>query len=237
MSTSLAPPHPMSSPDPSAQPDGGRLLFCPFCRECFEGEETCPSHELALVDFQDLPKQAHEHEMPGWDEDVDPWDVRFGRGWLALGAVLLVVGFFLPLASGLVEDTAVSWTGYQVATGPAGNLWTVPFVAAMFVYFLLKRRTPVKMMGSRLVAVVLSIAPALSLGYSILNVQRGVARMHGALALEWGAGVYVIAVACVLLLVGSFRFGVLPAGYVAAHADEPHGAAPDERPGRGIKKD
>ena len=33
------------------------LLFCPFCRECFEGEAQCPEHELALVRFEDLPRE------------------------------------------------------------------------------------------------------------------------------------------------------------------------------------
>lgn len=221
----------MTTPEKAPEADG-RLLFCPFCRECYEGETECPVHELELVEFQDLPRQQHEHDLPGWEEPVDPWDVRFGRGWLALGALALVVGFFLPLATGTFEDTTTTWTGYQLAIGRAGNLWTVPFVAAMFVYFLLRRRTPIQMMGSRLVALVLSVAPLLSLGYSIMKMRQGVARAHGALGLDYEPGVVVIAAGCLLLLVGSLRFGVLPSSEIA-----PHGSSPDEDPDRGIERD
>lgn len=209
--------------------DDARLLFCPFCRECYEGETTCPVHELPLVDFADLPKQEHERDLPGWDEDVDPWDVRFGRGFLMLGAVGLLAGFFLPFATAMFEDTATTWTGYTLATGRAGNLWTVPFVAAMFVYFLLRRRTPIQMLGTRLVALVLSIMPVGSLVYTVFRVQAGVQSQQGAVSIDWNAGLYVIAASCLFLLLGSIRFGVLKVGDL-----EPHGAGPDESEDRGI---
>lgn len=227
-SPSIPFPEPMST----SSEDDARLLFCPFCRECYEGERTCPVHELELVDFQDLPKQGHERDLPGWDEDVDPWDIRFGRGFLALGAVGLLAGFFLPFATAMFEDTATTWTGYTLATGRAGNLWTVPFVAAMFVYFLLRRRTPIKMLGTRLVAIVLSIMPAGSLAYTVHRVQQGVSGQHGAVTISWDTGAYVIAASCVLLLIGSVRFGVLKMQDLA-----PHGAGPEDGEDRGISRE
>ena len=97
---------------PSAEPEpiesDGRILFCPFCRECYEGERVCPVHELDLVEFQDLPRQAHETDLPAWDEPVLPWDIRFGRGALALGALLLLVAFFLNLLISLNHHIQLS---------------------------------------------------------------------------------------------------------------------------------
>jgi hypothetical protein len=211
---------PMAAPKPD---DDTKLLFCPFCRECYEGERECPEHELPLVDFADLPKQAHEHDLPGWEEPVLPWEPRFGRAEMALGAVAVIVGFFLPIVTGSFDGQAISWSGFDVATGPAKNLWTVPFVGAMFIYLLVRRRTPLQMLGARLVAVALAFMPVVSLAYSLVHVRRGADLAHGALAVEWGVGVWVIGAASLLLLAGGLRFGKIPI------ADEtPHGAEPEE---------
>lgn len=232
-----APDSPMTD-----SPNDDRLLFCPFCRECYEGERECPVHELELVEFQDLPKQAHERAVQGWEEPVAPWEPRFGRAWLAVGAALAFVGFFMPLVAATTEEGTVGWTGVSIATGPGKNLWTVPFAAALFVFFLVRRRTPLQMLGARLVAVVLAVMPAVSLAYSLYNVQRAADRTHGAMTVEWGNGVWVIAAATVFLLIGSLRFGVMPTGDALPHGAEPEDAegqgidASDERPRRGRKR-
>ncbi len=206
-----------------SEPSEPRLLFCPFCRECYEGETHCPEHELELVEFAALPRQAHEREVR-WDEPVAPWDVRFGRLEIALGVVAAALGFFaLPMAIGSFDDQPVSWTALAIASSRAPNLWTVPFVAGLFVVFLYRRRTPVQMRGARLAGVLLSLMPLVALGYSLWNVQRGVRDTHGALALDWGPGVWVIGAASALFLVGSLRFGA-----VRAEASLPHGAVPDD---------
>ncbi len=215
---------PSSEPEPTES--DGRILFCPFCRECYEGERVCPVHELDLVEFQDLPRQAHETDLPAWDEPVLPWDIRFGRGALALGALLLLVAFFLPMVTGSFDDEPFRWTGLDLATDRAKNLWTVPFVGALYFWMLLRRRTPVEMLGTRLVAVLLAVMPAFSTVYTWLNVQRGVEQAHGAIAAEIGVGAYVVAAATVLLLFGGFRFGVLPG---MRDEREPHGSAPPDR--------
>ncbi len=207
--------------EPQNDPDDARLLFCPFCRECYEGEAVCPVHELALVDFAELPKQAHERDLPGWEDDVDPWDVRFGRGWIALGAVFVLVGFFMPFASATVDDETVAWSGLDLATGPARSMWTVPFVCALFVWLLLRRRSIVKMLGARLVAFVLAFAPAFSVVYSMIHMVRGIERLHGGGVLDWGIGVPVMAVGSILLMIGSVRFGAVPRDAL------PHGAGPE----------
>ncbi len=211
----------MPMDDESAEP---RLLFCPFCRECYEGEEECPEHGLALVEFAQLPRQAHERAVR-WDEPVTPWDLRFGRLELVLGVIASLVGFFaLPLAVGTIDEQPIAQTAMQMASSRAPNLWTVPFVAGLFVVFLYRRRTPIQMRGARLAGVVLALMPAVSLGYSLWNVGRGVARAHGGIALEWGSAVWVIAAASVLLLIGSVRFGSF-----RLEEGLPHGAEPEER--------
>ncbi|MGE0787178.1 MAG: hypothetical protein AB7S26_16015 [Sandaracinaceae bacterium] len=222
----------MASEGDTSGEGSGKILFCPFCRECFDGETQCPEHELALVDFTELPPSKEDKAPPAWEEAVDPWDIRFGRGFMALGALLLLVGFFLPFASAHFEDIDATWTGYEIAISRSGNLWTIPFMAAMFSWFLFRRRTPIQMLGTRLSAMVLAFAPLVSLGYTMVRVQDGVERAAGAVALEWGAGVYVIPIACVLCFLGGLRFGVIPVDPVL-----PHGAEADHDEDRGIRRD
>jgi hypothetical protein len=208
----------------AAESEDARLLFCPFCRECYEGETSCPEHELVLVEFQDLPRQAHERETPGWDEAVVPWETRFGRAWLAFGALVAVIGFFSPVVAGGYDQQTISWTGLEMANGPARNLWTVPVVALLYIVFLYRRRTPNDMRSSRLAGLVLSLMPVLSLAYSLWSVARGADRTHGAVAISWSFGAYLIAASSFLLFWGSLRFGAMPEEYV------PHGSEPDEEP-------
>lgn len=210
--------------------DGDRLLFCPFCRECYEGKRQCPEHELDLVEFQALPRQGHEDEVR-WDEALAPWDLRFGRLEMILGVIAALVGFFaLPLVTGSFDDRPIAWTALEVASRPAPNLWTVPFVAGFFVVFLYRRRTPQQMRSARIAGVALSLMPLVSLAYSLWNIQRGVEARHGGIALEWGSGVWVMAAASLLLLVGSLRFGRL-----RTSERLPHGAAPEPSPEAAIE--
>ena len=81
-------------------------------------------------------------------------------------------------------------------------------------------------------AIVLSIMPAASLAYTVHRVTQGVAGQHGAVSISWDTGAYVIALSCVLLLIGSVRFGVLKVQDLT-----PHGAGPEHTEGRGISKD
>jgi len=212
-------PYPMSEQNS----DDARILFCPFCRECYEGESRCPVHELPLVEFVDLPKMAHERRLPGYEEDVDPWDTRFGRGWLALGVVFVAVGFLMPFASATVDDQEVTWSALDLATGPSRAMWTIPFVGVLYVWLLIRRRNVLAMLGARLVALSLSVAPVLAAGYSMVHMWRGIENLHGGGLLEWGMGIPVMAAGSILLMFGAMRFGVMPSRGV------PHGASPDER--------
>lgn len=204
-------------------PSSGPVLFCPFCREAFEGETHCPEHELLLVDFERLPKQKHERVLPALDEAVSLFEWRFGRAEMAAGALALLAGFALaPLADAHFEAREpVAWTAMHMAMGPARNLWTVAFAAVLFLVFLARRRTPLQMRGARLAGILLALMPAISLGYSLRNVFRGADATHGALRLELSWGLWPMLAAIVLLLVGSVRFGSMP--HARPHEDEPRG--------------
>jgi hypothetical protein len=205
--------------------DDDRVLFCPFCRESYEGKTQCPEHELALVEFAALPKQSHERQLPGWDEPIPLTDLRFGRAWMVAGCALAVIGFFLELAGGTIDTQQVSFSGFEAATGRAPNLWTVPFAAAMYVAFLYRRKTPAQMRGARLAGTLLAIMPFVSVIYSAWNVQRGAEAAHGAVELSWGIGCYMMAASSVLFAIGALRFGAMPGGY-----STPHGSEPEEEP-------
>jgi hypothetical protein len=72
------------------------ILFCPFCREAFDELERCPTHDVELVTLRELGAlaAASAHE----DTPLPLLSLRRGRGLLALGAVLTLLGFFCPLA-------------------------------------------------------------------------------------------------------------------------------------------
>src|SRR4051812_41261443 len=100
----MAPTHALNrtSPFAGSSPDGAGgmadaapILFCPFCRECFEGESRCPEHDLGLVPFDQLARTAEDlaADIPREDEDVSVFDGRFGRGIVALGTALFFVSF------------------------------------------------------------------------------------------------------------------------------------------------
>lgn len=205
----------MAKPPPDPKADAP-LLFCPFCRECFEGEKECPEHELALVPFEKLPRDPEEaaRELPAHDEPVSILEPRFGRGLVMAGVVTSLVGFALPVLSIATATQTRVFSGFEAAASRAPNLWTVPFVAAMFVWVLARRRTPLQMLGARLAGIVFAIAPLLSLAYTALKVRAGAAqlaeRTHQAMEVGVEHGAVVIALGALLLLVGSARLGVLP---------------------------
>ena len=228
-------------PDTDAQP----LLFCPFCRECFEGEKECPEHELALVPFDQLPRdpEAEAGDLPAHDQPVSLLDPRFGRGFVMAGIVVASVGFLMPVLSIATDSRARLFTGFEAASTNAPNLWTVPFVAAMFVWMLARRRTPIAMLGARLAGVVFAIAPLLSLAYTVLKVRQGAAqfaeRTHQAMDVGIEYGVAVIAIGGLLWLIGSLRLGVVPQPKGAVQhlpSADPDARSPVEPPARRRRK-
>ena len=175
------------------------VLFCPFCRECFEGETECPDHELALVPFEKLPRPPAR--LPSDDEPVGPLEPRYGRAWFGGGAVLILVGFFVPTLVIADGARATSFSLLDLASTKATNLWTVPAAAVAGLGMLARVRRPRDLGRVRLAALAMPAFVALSLG---LSLQRMFAALgEGALGsvltptpaaalfvLGWGASVW-----------------------------------------------
>lgn len=221
---SIHPPMAPSEQPPTSPPatDARPLRFCPFCRECFEDETQCPEHELALVPFDALPREDDPDALPSYEEKVAPLDLRFGRGIVMGGIALTLIGFAAPVLEVVTSSQARAFSGLEAATLRAPSLWTVPFVALMFVWILARRRTPLAMLGARLVALLCAVAPLVSLLYTALKVEQGARQFveqsgqSMTVSLAWGA--WVIGAGAVLLLIGSARLGVIPGAAKAARS-------------------
>jgi hypothetical protein len=211
--------HAIDAPAGAKMPDhdsnDGRLLFCPFCRECFEGPfeggvARCPEHDLALVEFDHLPKTAEDlaAEIPRDDQDVSAFDGRFGRGLVAIGAGGFLVSFSMTFVDIVAGGTVRGFSGFEAASGRAPNLWTVPFVAALLIAILSRRRSLARMRSARLSVLLLGFAPLFAIGYSYLHVLEGAAHAS-AMQVSPGAGVWAAAIATLFVAYGSRRLGVV----------------------------
>jgi hypothetical protein len=209
------------------------ILFCPFCRECFEGLTHCPDHDLALVSFEALPKTKEETSPLGEHDVLPATDLRFGRGVAALGAITVLVGFLLPLGY-LVGTEIIEITPYWIAAARRPSMWGVPIVALFVLVILVQRRTIARMRGARIVIVLLSIAILISEAIAVWGLYVAAAHqpfgtepMHVQLA----SGTFVIAAGGILVALGGVLFGKRK-----VEATLPHGAGPDEE-GPGIRTD
>jgi len=199
-----------------------QVLFCPFCRESFEGQRLCPEHELALVSFDRLPAGEgfdDEADEPSGvveavagaraedgssapagavlpdDRPLDALDPRFGRAPVALGAALNLVALALPL----LRSTTTAAPTYQLARAMP-SLWTLLLVSFTVAFTLARRRTPRRLRSVRV------LVPALAL-VSPLTLLWAFSRLGGLDAPSPGPAVYLVAVASLLLLVGGARLG------------------------------
>lgn len=192
----------------------GKLLFCPFCRECYEGETRCPEHDLPLVEFAALPKAAHE-VYEGDDDPVHMLEVGRGRLLLAVASLGLLVGFLVPFIQVSHAGQTEAFTGLAAATRSAANLWSIPIAGAFFGSLLLRRRTPRQMRSARLASAFVAFVPVVSLAYSLRRVVMAAA-IEGQIEVSFRAGVYVVFVSSVVALAGSLRFGGPPSEHGSA---------------------
>ncbi len=194
--------------------DDAPLLFCPFCRECYEGEEVCPDHELPLVAFDKLPRTAEDNAPPGDNETLAVYDLRYGRGVLYGAAVLALVGFVLPLVQTSSAADAITSTGMDVASRVAPNLFLIPALAFGLMSILYRRRSPRTMRAARVVIPAMALLGAGSLGVTLHRIQNGAdqlsVQLGTAVEIEPLAGVWVIALSLLLTVAGGFVFGRLP---------------------------
>lgn len=186
---------PMSQP--AETPEPRVILFCPFCREGFEGIEECPEHELTLLPWDRLPptKTRRIDEVAFF---VDP---RLGRGGVWLGASLVLLGFLAPF----VRARGLEASALEVAIDGAHNLWLTPAAALGTLGILFFRRTRQSMRAARVAVVGLAVAGALPLVYTTQRVAAMTAARGG--SLEWLWGCWAMSIGLALIAFSSFRLG------------------------------
>lgn len=197
--------------------DGGAVLFCPFCRECFEGEETCPEHELVLVPFVELP-EAKRRAQVGEGERVGSWDLGYGRGYVFLGSALMFIGFLGSFVRSNLGGGAQA-TGLELASTVAVNLWVVPCVATSLVAILMRRRTLGEMRGARVALPLVAMTAGASLVLTFYKVHTAAAmiaeRVGEEIVIDVLWGVWVVALGVLVAIYGGAR-----AGHVVGPPDE-----------------
>jgi hypothetical protein len=188
----------------------GKILFCPFCRECFEAQPRCPHHDLDLVPFQELPRLADRHPY-GEDESVPNWEWRLGRGWLWLSAGLMLVSFFLPLCRMTVGDASVEESAATIVFGGRATLlWSIPAVALALGHVPFWRRSPNSMLRLRVAITLLALFPIPAVAYSTILARRAIIAMTEPATFDLAYGAAVVLIASIVGGVGGFCFGRQP---------------------------
>jgi hypothetical protein len=188
-----------------------QVLFCPFCRECFEGLTRCPEHDLALVGFERLGPdpldEAHDPDVVD-STPLEPLDPGFGRGWVAAGAVLNALALGFEFVRGVGPSAGLSVLELAIT---APSLWTLPIVSFVLLFVLRRRSTPRALRSLRVLVPMLAFVSPITCGWVMWRLHQGVAvwatgkRMIG---LEAGSAWHVVALASVFMLVGGVRLGV-----------------------------
>jgi len=182
------------------------VLFCPFCRESFEGETACPEHELSLVPWSALPKPARPD-----DEIVVWWSPVLGRAELAVGALGTWLAFMLwPLAS---TEGALRMSGSMLKLASHGSpkLWLVLMAALTQLALLMRRRTPLAMRRARAAAFVVAFVPLVAAFWAYRAAQAATAQLAaregGEIVVHLDLGGYALIASAVLSCIGAARLG------------------------------
>jgi hypothetical protein len=185
-----------------------QVLFCPFCRESFEGLRTCPEHDLSLVPFSKLaPDPAEIKRFSQVDEDraVAPFEPRFGRAWVALGALANLLALPLPLLR--LPGARGYSTLFVAAARPA--LWTLALVTFTLFFVLQRRRSLRALRGMRVLVPVLACVSPATVLWELQRLRGGAALwLTRGEPFEVGPALYVVVAAAVLTGFGGTRLGV-----------------------------
>ena len=194
-------------PQAQESSEPAEILFCPFCRDGFEGRTECPEHELMLIAIDDLPPTSGR-TLDGVTFFADP---RLGRGGVLLGAALVLLGFLAPF----VHRSGGALTGerhynlaasaLEVAIDGAGNLWFTPGAAVALLWILWRRRRRSAMRAARVAVFGLAVGGGLPLIYT----TRRIGLMAGAEAVqvEWLWGLWLMVAGLLLVAFSSRGFG------------------------------
>ena len=166
--------------------------------------------------MSDLPAQSPEEQEEESDGDLDSrlpiddqpmpvHDLGKGRGWVLLGATLLLVAFFLPVATAGLDQHTFALRGLS-ATSRARTLWLLPTSALLIIAIVAWRRTPRAMRSVRLAVPLLGLLAAGTMGYVVFGVHE-FANAHS-LAFSVGEGCYLAFAAAALCIAFGLRLGV-----------------------------
>lgn len=184
-------------PPAPARSEPIEILFCPFCRDGFEGRSDCPEHDLTLVPIDELPRSG-DRRLQGVTFFADP---RLGRGTVLLGVSLALLGFLVPLVRyGEVVESAL-----EVAMEGAGNLWLAPVAALAILSILWRRRTRSAMRAGRAAVFGLALGGILPLLYTGRRI--GMLAESFSTDLEWRWGLWLMIAGFAAAALGSFCLG------------------------------
>jgi hypothetical protein len=187
-----------------------QVLFCPFCRESFEGSRTCPDHDLPLVAFDRLPRlETPDDDEPALTEDtaLGRFEPGFGRAPVALGAVLNALALILEFVR-FPDGTGLS-TLLLASSLP--GLWSLGLVSFTLLFVLRRGTTLRKLRALRvLVPALACVSPAL-LAWELLRIRHGVllwAQHVRSSHAAPGSAFYAVGLASVLIAYGGLKLGV-----------------------------
>jgi hypothetical protein len=185
-----------------------QVLFCPFCRESFEGLESCPEHDLRLIPFSKLaPDPAENTTLLRVDEDqlLAPFELRFGRAYVAFGALANLLA--LPLALIRLPSGRSYSTLFVAAARPA--LWTLALVTFTLLFVLQRRRSLRALRGMRVLVPLLACVSPATVLWELQRLRGGAAAwLTRGEPFELGPALYVVAAGAVLIALGGVRLGV-----------------------------
>jgi hypothetical protein len=193
-----------------------KVLFCPFCRESFEGERSCPEHDLPLVPFDKLPIDPlaeHDDEVEPGPSDDTPlalFEWRYGRGLVAIGAVLNGLALTLEFVGGVRGSAGLK--AYEVAV-TAPSLWTLSLVSVSLLVMLQRRRTPRGLRSLRVLVPGMGVISLASVAWVLYRLHQGAAVWVSGgrkIGLTLGPAIYVVVLAAGLIFAGSYRLGTAP---------------------------
>lgn len=184
------------------------MLFCPFCREPFDGVAECPDHGLALVTLEALAR-ADAKRIPDEHARLASHDLRFGRGIVVVGAALTWLSLWLPVVRDGFRDGATT-TGFALWSLRADYLAVVPGAAFVALFTVFIRTTRAQLQRVR---VALGVALALAFVSVAMAFRHVLAYAHDAQAagemgeVSAGSGVYVAVGGLLVLAYGVHRLG------------------------------
>jgi hypothetical protein len=186
-----------------------QVLFCPFCRESFEGTRVCPDHDLGLVPFDRLPPDSAAVEPAEVSDDtrLETSDLRFGRGYVALGALLN--GAALGAEFVRFPDGRALTALALASSLPA--LWTLALVSFTLLFVLRRARTLRALRALRVLVPTLAGIGPVTLIWELVRIRSGaalwVSQVRSSQATP-GAALYLVLAAAVLIVYGGVRLGV-----------------------------